>query len=65
MPHVNTRAAGVKHIGFGPLKKENQDEVRPPQPPPSRSRSLRPTRPRAAAARAAAAAAAAAAAHRT
>lgn len=26
VPHVNTRAAGVKHIGFGPLKKENQDE---------------------------------------
>eukprot|EP00775_Hariotina_reticulata_P013668 gene13668-13790_t len=26
LAHVNTRAAGLKHIGFGPLKKENQDE---------------------------------------
>eukprot|EP00878_Enallax_costatus_P037214 GHUV01042020.1.p1 GENE.GHUV01042020.1~~GHUV01042020.1.p1 ORF type:complete len:620 (+),score=147.71 GHUV01042020.1:226-2085(+) len=24
--HVNTRAAGLKHIGFGPFKRENQDE---------------------------------------
>jgi hypothetical protein len=23
---VNTRAAGLKHIGFGPFKRENQDE---------------------------------------
>jgi hypothetical protein len=26
VPHVPARAAGVKHIGYGPLKSENQDE---------------------------------------
>lgn len=26
IPEVTTKAAAVKHIGFGPLKKENQDE---------------------------------------
>ncbi|WIA29165.1 hypothetical protein OEZ86_011676 [Tetradesmus obliquus] len=26
LAHVNTRAAGLKHIGFGPFKRENQDE---------------------------------------
>ncbi|KAF6266617.1 phosphatase 2C-like domain-containing protein [Scenedesmus sp. NREL 46B-D3] len=26
LAHVSTRAAGLKHIGFGPFKRENQDE---------------------------------------
>eukprot|EP00879_Flechtneria_rotunda_P018867 GHRR01019804.1.p1 GENE.GHRR01019804.1~~GHRR01019804.1.p1 ORF type:complete len:417 (+),score=163.69 GHRR01019804.1:404-1654(+) len=26
LAHVHTQAAGLKHIGFGPMKRENQDE---------------------------------------